>query len=85
MVLCIINQMVIIIKKQLRIQYTKYVYVYLIIFKTEQSQNNHHHQQQQHNNGERLYTGSSTPGRSFRLLQAMTMPENAGKFSTSIK
>lgn len=27
------------------------------------------------------YTGSAIPSRSFKILQAMTQPENAGKFS----
>lgn len=26
------------------------------------------------------YTGSAIPSRSFKILQAMTQPENAGKF-----
>lgn len=28
----------------------------------------------------KIYTGSAIPSRSFKLLQAMTTPENAGKF-----
>lgn len=32
-------------------------------------------QQQPH-----LYQGSSNPGRSFKVLQSMTQPENAGEF-----
>lgn len=33
----------------------------------------------------KLYSGSSIPSRSFKMLQAMVTPENAGKFDLYVK